>query len=240
MKNSFSVDTCKYNFASDNINIFVMVYDISTSMEDDRTSMRKANKAFYDDFLSFEERGSISIAKAEFNENFAMGSFDEVKNFNVSYDPDGNTALYEAIARAGNNTIEYYKEIVKRLNVRPRITFLVFSDGDDNCSESYMTYARAAVKELNSVDATTVFVAFRDAIYQETGASLGFTCTKNIRNVNELVSCMGTELSKSCKEQSKSAYSLKSEFFSKAEKNSAEDNVKEQAIFDDGFFDDVL
>lgn len=113
----------------------------------------------------------------------------------------------------------------------------MFSDGLDNESASgYKSKAKAMLKELNSIEATTVFVAFREAINSGVGEELGFSCIKNIESAKELVSCMGTELSRSCKEQSRSAYSLKSEFFSKADKNAVEDVVENQAIFDDTFF----
>lgn len=234
---SFNLGSCKYDFASDTINIFVNVYDASTSMDEDINAMREANRAFYEDFSKFEERGSIAIAKAEFSGGFDMTSFRPVKEFDTSYNTYGSTALYNAIVRSTKNTIAYYNEIVKRLNVRPRITYLVFSDGDDNCGDD-VTYnaAKQALKELNSMDATTVFVAFRDAISSGVGENLGFTCTRDITSAQELVACMGGELSKSCKEQSRSAYSLKSEFFSKAEKNTAEDEVEAQPLLDDDFF----
>ena len=113
----------------------------------------------------------------------------------------------------------------------------MFSDGDDNESKGYYQQAKNTVTELNSLDATTVLVAFGEAIESGIGDDLKFSCTKDINSVEELVQCMGTELSKSCKEQSKSAYSLKSEFFSKADKNSEEDDTQNQAIIDDDFFD---
>ncbi len=228
---------CKYDFSSDNINIIVNLYDESGSMDEDVTAMRKANNAFYDDFSKFEERGSIAISKAVFSESFSMTPFREVRYFDTGYGAYGGTHLYSSIHHAVERTIAYYNEIVKRLNVRPRITFLVFTDGGDNEQNGrYFNDAKEAITRLNSLDATTVFVAFREAIRNEDGERLGFTCTKNISTVRDLISCLGNELSKSCKEQSRSAYSLKSEFFSKASKESTEDSTNEQPIDDDDFF----
>lgn len=232
-----NLNSCKYDFVSDNINIIVLVYDQSGSMEYDVAAMLEANKAFLNDFLKFEEKGSIAIAKAVFEESFEMSNFDEVSKFDISYDACGGTHFNRAIVQSGRNTISYYNEIIKRLNVTPRITFLVFSDGvDTERSASSKAAAKSMIKELNSLDATTVFVAFRDAIKSETGADLGFTCTRDIHSVKELVACLGTELSKSCKEQSRSAYSLKSTFFSTANTNADEDNIDEAPIISDDFF----
>jgi len=235
--NKFSLEACKYDFTSDVINIFVMLYDYSGSMDRDEGAMRKANKAFYDDFSKFEEKGSIAVAKGAFASYFVMSTFDSIKYFDTSYSANGGTKLYYAITAAKEFTIAYYNELVKRLNVRPRVTFLVFTDGGDNESPEYYDKAKTAITELNSIDATTVLVAFREAINYGLGEKMGFVCTKDIRTVNELISCMGTELSKSCKEQSKSVYSLKSEFFSQADKNAEEDDVPNQEIKDDDFFD---
>lgn len=235
---SFNLSNCKYDFASDNINIFVNIYDMSSSMEDDIGKMQNANRIFYDEFMGFEEKGSIAIAKAVFADGFEMGAFRDIKDFNTGYRAYGNTALYNAIIQTAKNTIAYYNEIVKRLNVRPRITFLVFSDGGDNIgTTSDYNKAKEMIKQLNSLDATTVFVAFRGAIANEDGKRLGFTCTKDIKDAKDLSICMGKELSRSCREQSKSAYSLKSEFFSKADKNSNEDKLQDQLINDDELFD---
>lgn len=238
---SFNLEACKYDFASDNINIFINLYDQSGSMDNYVATMRKANKAFYNDFSRFEERGSIAISKAVFSDGFEMSSFGSVSDFDVSYNAYGNTALYNAIIRITANSLEYYKESIKRLNVRPKVTLLVFSDGEDNCGdENDFINARDAIKELNSIDATTVFVAFGNAVSAGIGEKLGFTCIKNITSAQELISCMGSELSKSCKEQSRSAYSLKSEFFSQAEKDSDQDEIDAQSITDDDFFTGLL
>jgi len=231
------LENCKYDFTSDNINIIVMIYDRSGSMYGYISAMKKANNAFKRDFLNFEDKGSIAISKAEFASRCYMSAFLGVESFDEDYSTGGGTALYDAVVYAANNTISYYNEIVKRLNVRPRITFLVFSDGLNNDSYHSREEAHAKIAELNSLDATTVFVAFGEAVGSGIGERLGFSCTKDITTVSELVLCMGKQLSKSCKEQSRSAVSLKSEFFSKAEENSEDDNVEENPISDDDFFD---
>lgn len=233
----FNLNSCKYDFTSDNINIIALIYDCSGSMRDDYSAICKANRAFKEDFSRFEDKGSIAVSKAMFSDNCTMLAFKSVDSFDTSYHTSGMTELYYSINTVAENTISYYKEIVKRLNVRPRITFMVFTDGVDT-SDSTTKYEAAlkSIKELNKLDATTVMVAFRDAIPTKTGQKMGFTCTRDIKSVSELILCLGKQLSRSCKEQSRSVYALKSEFFSQAEKNSAEDNVEENPIVDDDFF----
>ena len=227
-----------YTFSSDVVNIFVMVYDRSGSMSNYVTAIRKANKAFYEDFSRFEEKGSVAISKAMFASDVKMTPFWPVKDFSTDYLANGGTRLYHAISYVGTETIAYYNEIVSRLNIRPRITFLVFSDGCDN--DNYKQEIEAAkdiIAQLNSLDATTVFVAFGEAIDAKDGTKLGFSCIRDITSANELVSCLGTELSKSCVEQSKSAISLKSKFFSKAATDAAGTASPEaQKVVEDSFF----
>lgn len=237
----FYLEQCNYNFTSDNINIFMLLYDYSGSMCDDANAMRKANSAFYNDFSRFEEKGSVAISKGTFtnHDDIRISSFDSVSAFDISYNPSGGTPLYRAIHEAAQCTIDYYNEIVKRLNVTPRITFLVFSDGDDNESYDCRSNAKEAIQSLKALDATTVFVAFRDAKNNGVPEDLEFDCINNIESAQELISCMGTELSKSCKEQSQSATSLKSqffksEFFSKAKKDTDSDGAGQ--AYDDSFF----
>lgn len=208
---------CKYDFSSDNINIITLLYDTSGSMEDHCSKMRAGLKAFKKDFEKFEERGAIAISRGNFDSGFEMPPFREVANFNTDYYTGGSTHLYYAIEKAANLTIMYYNELVRKLNTRPRITFLVFTDGEDTGRHGYsVADAQIAIKQLNELDATTVFVAFDRAIDRKDGEYLGFNCIKNVENANDLIECLGEDLSKSCQAQSRSAISLGSQFFSEA------------------------
>ena len=226
----------KYNFTSDVVNIITLIYDTSGSMCDDEYAICAANDAFKEDFSKFEEKNAIVIARCDFDSEIRMSNFLPVEFFSTKYSTGGQTNLYKAISTAATVTIAYYDELVKRLNIQPRITFLVFSDGVDNCGGSYAFHkAIEDITQLNKLNATTVFVAFRDAIPENSGEKLGFNCTRNISNVQELISCLGMELSQSCKEQSKSAYSLKSSFFDQAAP-AATGNAKDENVLSDDFF----
>ena len=110
---NFSINSSKYDFTSDNINIIVLVYDYSGSMRGDINAIQKANQAFRQDFSKFEDKGSIAISKARFANSFAMSSFLTVDEFDTSYSADGGTELYYAIRCATDNTLAYYKEMIK-------------------------------------------------------------------------------------------------------------------------------
>ena len=231
----------KYDFSSDTVNIFLFLYDKSGSMNGNTHAICLANQNFKKVFTAFEEKGSIAISKSVFSDGCQLSPFMSADHFNTSYETYGNTHLYSAIVSAATATMEYHAELIKRLNVQARITFLVFSDGEDNEGNPY-SYERAqrAICQLNSLDATTVFVAFDSAISARDGEKLGFSCTRDIHSVDELVSCLGVELSKSCIEQSKSAYALKSNFFSQANQATGSDGQQSTESNQDAELDAIL
>ena len=206
----------KFDFSSDTVDIFILLYDVSGSMDAHVSEIRRANETFKKVFSRFEEKGSVAISKAVFSEGCRISPFKSVDEFDTSYSTYGSTHLYSAICEVVDATIEYYRELIKRINIQARITLLVFSDGEDNERAYNMSKAADKIRELNSLDATTVFVAFDAAIDAKDGENLGFSCTRDIHSSEELVSCLGVELSRSCIEQSKSAFALKSQFFSQA------------------------
>jgi len=230
------MDNHLYTFSTDRVNIFMFVYDVSGSMDDYCSAIRKANRAFYNDFSRFEEKNSVAISKATFDDNCHISPFGPVKNFSVDYDVGGSTWLYSAIVKTGQELLDYVNEITSRLNIRPQVTYMVFSDGRDN-GPHRMDEARDMIAKLNSIDATTVFVAFGEAIQIKDGENLGFSCVRDINSSAELISCLGTELSQSCIEQSKSAFALKSKFFSKAATSDESPTSSEvKKVVDDNFF----
>lgn len=230
----------KFDFPSDVINIFVLIYDYSGSMDCHENAIIEANKAFYSDFSRFEEKNSVAISKVCFTEHVTMSPFGPVSNFDTCYYANGGTRLYRAIIHAGEETIEYYTQLMKRLGIRARITFLVFTDGEDNENRpEEIEAAKKMITQLNSLEATTVFIAFDQAIEAKDGEKLGFTCTRDISTAEELISCLGIELSQSCKEQSRSAVSLQSKFFSKVATTQQDDSDTpgEDDMLGDNFFD---
>ena len=67
-----------------------------------------------------------------------------------------------------------------------------------------------------AIGISSVFVAFGSAISSEFGKEMGFQATIEVEKNETLKEFLGVELSKSCKEQSKSMKSLGANFFSQA------------------------
>ncbi|MCI0394722.1 MAG: hypothetical protein L0332_07830 [Chloroflexi bacterium] len=63
------------------------------------------------------------------------------------YNPDGSTALYDAVATGLTNMVVYTQHLRQR-GVMVRCVALVYSDGDDNASRQAATAVRRASQEL--------------------------------------------------------------------------------------------
>ena len=206
-------------FDTDRINVFSINPDSSSSMEGFIPAMREGLKMYKKSFLNFSEAKSMAISVNLFDDSYHSRPFLGVEDFDISYYASGCTALYESIIEGGKNLLKYIKKVAKVNGCLPRATYITLSDGEST-NEDHRYYneekAKSVIKQMNDENITTVFVAFGIGISSEFGKQMGYKSTIDIRDTSKLISFMGEELSKSCKEQSKSMKSLGSAFFSKA------------------------
>lgn len=207
-----------YKFGVDKINIYSLNLDTSSSMQSNCREMREGLERFGSSFEGFSESNSIAIAKNTFADSYNDAPFRMVREFDTSYSPYGNTAMYDAIIIGGSNLIEYMKEVTARNGCLPRGTYVIWSDGESNTGRynGCESKAKKTVEEMNKFGITTAFVAFGSAIRGSLGTKLGFQSVIEVKDVSNLVEFMGETLSRSFKEQSRSVKSLGAEFFSKA------------------------
>jgi len=232
-----------YGFTTDKINIFMMLLDTSGSMERDEDNMREGVRVYHESFENFSERNSIAVSVCKFDGNFKPGEFKPLNDFDSSYYcTNGDTALFYSIVEGGEILIDYINNIIEKKHITPRVTFIVFSDGQPYNDRARKADAEEMISKLNLMGVTTVFVAFKDEISSEFGSQLGFVATKDIRNREDLVDFMGRELSQSCKKQSRSAKSLGANFFSHAASKSRSAHYSQataQVLEDDSWMDDL-
>lgn len=234
-----NLNNCKYNFSTDSIYIFKLVYDASGSMDKDVNDIREANCNFKEDFSKFEGKNSVVISRSVFNNYTYSTEFLGIEDFKTDYYAKGGTELYRAIVQTVEETIDYYNEVIKRTNITPHITYIVLSDGGDNeyHDKNLSNDAKKAVEKIKELGGNCIFVAFREAVKLKDGQRLGFGSTENIKNRAMLKRLLGEELSKGVKEQSKSNYSLGSTFFSKA--GVSENNNESEEFDEDDFFNNL-
>lgn len=232
-----------YDFATDKINVFMMLLDTSGSMSGDEDNMREGVRTYHKSFENFPERNSIAVSVCKFDGDFKSGPFRPLSEFDSSYHcTNGATALCYSIVKGGEMLIDYINNIIEKKHITPRVTFIVFSDGEPCYDKAPESAAEEMISKLNLMGVTTVFVAFKDEVSSAFGTKLGFMATKDVRNREDLVDFMGRELSQSCKKQSRSAKSLGANFFSHAASKSRSANYSKttaQVLEDDSWMDDL-
>ncbi len=205
-----------YTFPTDKINIFLLIIDRSGSMEKHEWAVRKGLRLFKKNFENFPEENSLAVSVSKFSSSFYPNDFTRVNSIDTNYATDGATALYYSIVKGAEKLQKYAHEVAMRCKIKPRLTYIFFSDGEPYNDMETRDNAIKAITNLNLAGVTTVFVAFGDAINREFGNKLGFQSTIDVTNTDTLESFLGVELSKSCKEQSRSMKPLAGNFFSKA------------------------
>lgn len=228
-----------YDFSSDKIDIIIMLLDASGSMVGNERAMKDGIALFKKSFEDFPEANSISISISKFSDSLELGEFRNINNLSFSYYTGGGTALYRSIVKGYEYINTYVKDVMERTGIEPKVSFLLFSDGQDswNNSDEYKK-AKEIIDKLNLSGATTIFCAFGEAITSEFGSKMGFMSTTDIKNLKNF---LGVELSQSFKEQSKSYKGLGSEFFSKAVDGQSRSysQTTSQALEDDSWMGDI-
>ena len=230
-----------YDFSSDNINIFLILLDCSSSMCGDIENVQRGLKKYKKEFENFLQADSIAVAVSRFATDYYPGAFKKVKDMSTNYDTEGATALCYSIVKASEQLMCYIKEVSRRNGIIPRATFICMSDGEPYKDLVPLSKGRETVLSMNYAGITTVFVAFGKAISSEFGKEMGFQSTKGVENRNSLTEFM-EELSQSCKEQSQSMKPLGSNFFSQANKDSSTSCYSQttaQALDDDDWIDEI-
>lgn len=232
-----------YEFSTDRINVFSLTIDCSGSMSGDKDAMGEGLRLFKKSFDNFSEASSMAVSVNKFTDTCHIGPFLGIDSFNTHYYADGGTALYDAIVKNANHLLKYIEELNEKNGADIRATFIVFTDGGSNSDKKYNhSNAREAIEKLNAAKVTTVFVAFGDSMHSSFGKDLGFIATIDITDRQRLSSFMGVELSKSCKEQSRSMKTLGTNFFSKAANSTKSEKYSQktkQVLEDDNWLNDI-
>lgn len=231
-----------FDFSSDKIDIFIFVVDSSDSMSGDASNVRKGLQMYQRSFDNFPEAGSIAVSVCKFDSDFYPADFRPVKEFDTSYRTGGRTALFYSIVNGARYLNRYVAEVTEKKKIVPKVTYIVFSDGEPCGDRMSRSDAEEAISALNYAGVTTVFVAFGNAISSGFGKRLGFMSTIDVTDRDALVNFLGVELSNSCKEQSKSLKALGANFFSQAVNNSVSTGYSQttkQALDDESWIMDI-
>lgn len=236
------INNSYYGFSSDKIDIFFFLIDKSGSMDGDESNVIRGLKEYQKSFENFPEANSIAVSVSKFSGSFFPEPFVPISQFDTSYSTYGLTALNYSIVNGAKYLEEYVREVTARTGIHPRVTFIVFSDGFPEGDSMSPEDAMKTISDLNYAGVTTVFVAFGRAITSEFGKNMGFQSTIDVVNREALVNFLGVELSKSCKEQSKSLKALGENFFSQAvdkSKSQGYSQTTAQVLEDNSWINDI-
>lgn len=230
-----------YDFSSDKIDIYMFLVDKSGSMSPDTENVKKGLEGYKESFESFPDVNSISVSVSQFNGDVYLNDFTKISQMDIRYGANGATAIYYAICEGAKHLLKYIESVTEKTGVTPKATFIVFSDGEPCQDRKSRSDAEKAISKLNYAGVTTVFVAFGSAINSSFGNKLGFMSTKDVENKEVIVEFLSEELSKSCKEQSKSYKALGANFFSQAANSSSKgySQATAQVLEDDSWINDI-
>lgn len=231
-----------FDFSSDKIDIFMFLIDNSKSMRSDTMNVIKGLEGYKESFENFPNANSIAVSVSTFNTNLQLNDFTKVTDIDTSYYADGATVLYYAIDKGSQYLIRYIKEVTEKTGCIPKATFIVLSDGEPCNDKATRNDAKKAISRLNYAGITTVFVAFGKAITSDFGRQIGFMSTTDVTDRDVIIKFLSNELSRSCKEQSKSMKALGANFFSQVANSSSSSNyskIAEEVLEDDCWIMDI-
>lgn len=150
---------------SEEVHLVFVGVDQSGSMDTFIQDMRKSLTDFRDSLINSKEADKILVARASFDSRTYLTGYKKIPDFDVSFDANGATAMYDVIVEGKEKLVKYYDHL-KSQGMRVKAVFAIFSDGQDNQSRMTGAQARQAIEDLNGREITTAFISFGGAADQ--------------------------------------------------------------------------
>lgn len=167
------------DIVTENVFLFFIAIDKSSSMNRWDDTMRNGLSLFKDKILNSKQVDEILISRCDFDYNVDFQGYKPAVEFKTDYSSDGSTSLYDVII-SGYENLTQYMSYLKDQGIRVKAVFSVFSDGDDTTSNANFQQARQKIEQLNDKEITTAFIAFGDDA-KSIGGGLGFV---NVLDIN--------------------------------------------------------
>ena len=184
--------------AGEVVNLIFVGIDQSGSMTSYITDMEKCLKEFKTAITATKEVDDILLARADFESSICVGGYKKVQDFDINYQANGGTSLYDVVVEGKKKLIDYI-EYLKNQGVRTKAVFAIFSDGEDTSSRMGINEAKNATGEMNSKEIVTAFISFG-------GMATGIAKTMDFKNILD-VGSSASELRKAFNVLSKSVIS---------------------------------
>ncbi|MBO0781847.1 MAG: hypothetical protein J2P37_23765 [Ktedonobacteraceae bacterium] len=169
--------------SSDRAQLIVTLLDMTSSMRPFRQDVIDAYNTMIDTLKSSRQADQMLLSAWTFNTApyllHGYTPMEFVPSLNkTSYKPDDATALYDAILHGLIGAVAYGQDL-RNQGVRTKITYIVFTDGEDNVSRSTARQVHLVVTDLLAQEIYTfVLVGFgEEGLAQDIARQIGFTNT---------------------------------------------------------------
>lgn len=196
---------------TEDVNLFFLGIDQSSSMMPYQAAMVKAIGDFKRAIANSKEAPKILVARANFSGSMKIGGYKKIDELDTLYISDGMTILYDTIIDGVEKLLKYM-EYLKQQGVRVKAAFAIFSDGMDTASSHTCHGARDAMAKLIAKEIVTAFISFGPDAIQE-AKDLGFKNVLEVGRTDSELRRAFDVLSKSTISNSKSVVSKTGDFF---------------------------
>lgn len=153
------------DLSGDEVTLYARVLDRTGSMKRFQGVVIDAGNRQIDALMGSKAGDSILMSTWTFNETsdllhsyLPLGTVQRLDGNN--YDPDGMTALYDAVLNAITSAVAYAQNL-RNAGIRVKIVIVIVSDGEDNASKATVASVRTVIEDLLKQEIYTVaMVAF--------------------------------------------------------------------------------
>jgi hypothetical protein len=166
--------------ATDKAFLFVPVLDMTGSMNQFRYNVIDAYNVMLNMLQNSKQADQMLLSTWTFNTcSYLLHGYTPIElapRLTAStYQPDNQTALYDAILDAITGVVAYGQEL-RNQGARTKITLVVFTDGYDNSSRNTASTVRRVVEDLIAQEMYTfALVGFGSGFANKTAQHIGFT-----------------------------------------------------------------
>ena len=144
---------------NDHMYLMGIAQDRSGSMDDYTGDMKIAMSNFVKSIQDSKQDDEMLVSVTEFSDDVSSSGFQNVADISTDFSAGGCTAMYDAIIVAAHQLADYMDQL-NNSGVRTRGGLVIFSDGDDNVSQSSAKEAADAISALLKHEVVVAFVAF--------------------------------------------------------------------------------
>lgn len=172
------------DLSEDRVTLFVPIVDHTGSRWGDRVLMREEYNRMLDALAKSKARDTILVSSWLFStQSTLLHGFvpleDAVRLDTANYNPDGQTAMFDAVLDVFTSTSAYAKDLLDQ-GYRVKIVIVLLTDGENNYGRATATNVHQVAQDLLAQENYVLaMVAFGQGFAQTAAADMGFP-TENV------------------------------------------------------------